>query len=251
MDIWKYFDITHRHHVVCNPTNLEKLSQLINILHLKSDSHVLEMASGKGEFMVRLAEKYGISGVGVDLSPFCIADATRKHQERAPEAQLRFVEMDGVEFEPEEGESFDVLACIGASWIFGGHVNTLEALNRMAASRSWIVVGEPYWMKEPTPAHLEAINSDIDTYGTHYENVMAGERLGLKLVYTLVSSLDDWDKYEGLQWYAAEEWALENPDDPDVEEVLRRTRKSKEIYLRWGRDAFGWAIYMFRKGAVK
>jgi hypothetical protein len=75
--------------------------------------------------------------------------------------------------------------------------------------------------------------------------------LGLKLAYTLVSSLDDWDKYEGLQWYSAEEWALEHPDDPDVEEVLRRTRESKEIYLRWGRDTFGWAIYIFRKGAVR
>ena len=27
MDIWKFYDITHRDHVVCNPTNEEKLAR--------------------------------------------------------------------------------------------------------------------------------------------------------------------------------------------------------------------------------
>ena len=71
------------------------------------------------------------------------------------------------------------------------------------------------------------------------------------LVYTLVSNQDDWDRYEGLQWYAANEWASENPDDADVEEVLKRVRENKENYLKWGRDTFGWAIYMFKKEVIK
>lgn len=70
----------------------------------------------------------------------------------------------------------------------------------------------------------------------------------MELVYTLVSDQDDWDMYEGLQWYAAEEWAGEHPEDPDVEEVLKRVRESKAVYLRWGRETLGWAIYVFKKG---
>ena len=65
-----------------------------------------------------------------------------------------------------------------------------------------MVVGEPYWQKEPTAEHLEAIGEKRSTYGTHYMNVKVGQELGLKLVYTIVSNQDDWDRYEGLQWYA-------------------------------------------------
>ena len=87
-------------------------------------------------------------------------------------------------------------------------------------------------------------------FGTHLENAQAGQALGLELVYTLASSPDDWDRYEGLQWYAAANWAAGHPDDPDVEEVLKRVKEDRENYLRWGRETFGWAIYVFRKEKV-
>ena len=31
----------------------------------------------------------------------------------------------------------------------------------------------------------------------------------LHLAYAIVSSRDDWDRYEGLQWYATEEYAVQ------------------------------------------
>jgi len=248
MDKWKFFNITHREHILCNPMNLEKFEQLITLLRLKPGAHVLEIAAGKGEFIIRLAERYQITGIGIDLSPYCIADTQKKYQARVPDAQLRFLEMNGAEYVPETSESFDLVACIGASWIYGGHRGTLKALYKMAARESWIVVGEPYWRQEPEGEYLEAIGEARNTYGTHYENVEAGQEYGLEAVYTLVSSQDDWDRYEGLQWYAAEAWASDHPDDPDVEAVLKRVRESKAAYLRWGRDTLGWAIYVFKKG---
>jgi len=159
--------------------------------------------------------------------------------------------MDGADYNPEEPESFDLVACIGASWIYGGHRGTLKALSEMAAPRSWVVVGEPYWRREPTTDFLEAIGEERSAYGTHYQNVKIGQELGFNLVYTLVSNQDDWDRYEGLQWYAAEQWASEHPDDPDVEEVLKRVRANKENYLKWGRETFGWSIYVFKKEGIE
>ena len=111
-------------------------------------------------------------------------------------------------------------------------------------------MGEPYWRQEPVAEFLEAIGENRTTFGTHFENVEAGQQLGLELVYTLVSNQDDWDRYEGLQWYAAEEWANDHPDDPDVEEVLKRVRANRQNYMRWGRDTFGWAIYVFKKDGL-
>ena len=28
MDMWKFYDVTHRDHVICNPTSAEKLGHL-------------------------------------------------------------------------------------------------------------------------------------------------------------------------------------------------------------------------------
>jgi SAM-dependent methyltransferase len=250
VDNWKFFDITHREHIVCNPMSIEKLEELVALVRLRPDAHVLEIAAGKGEFIIRLAERYSVEGVGVDLSPYFIADARRKHQERAPDARLTLLEMDGADYRPEKPESLDLVACIGASWIYGGHRGTLKALEGMAAQESWIVVGEPYWRQEPGREYLEAIGEERNNFGTHNENAEAGQEFGLELAYTLVSSQDDWDRYEGLQWYAAEQWAGGHVKDPDVEEVLKRVRQGKAAYLRWGRETLGWAIYVFKKGGV-
>ena len=90
MDTWKFYDITHREHILCNPMNMEKLEQLVTLLNLGPGARVLEIASGKGEFIIRLAERYNIDGVGVDLSPYVVAEAKRKQQKRIPDAQLSF-----------------------------------------------------------------------------------------------------------------------------------------------------------------
>ncbi len=250
MDLWKYFDITHREHVVCNPTSVEKLEELIALLRLKPGARALDIATGKGEFSIRLAERYEIEGTGIDISPYHISDAQKKCKERVPDAHLTFLEMDGANYKPEEPESFDLVACIGASWIYGGHKGTLKALKEMAAPGSWLVVGEPYWRQEPAAEYLEATGEERNMFGMHYENMEAGQALGLELVYTLVSSPDDWDRYEGLQWYAATAWADEHPDDPDVEEVLKRVGQNWANYLRWGRETVGWSIYVFKKDGV-
>jgi hypothetical protein len=250
MDQWKYFDITHREHVLCNPISVEKFEELIALLRLEPGAQVLEIAMGKGEFIIRLAERYKIEGIGIDLSPYHVSDAEKKRKERVPDAQLTFLEMDGANYKPEEPESFDLVACIGASWIYGGHKETLKALKEMAAPGSWVVVGEPYWRQEPAAEYLEAIGEDQNAFKAHTENVEAGQELGLELVYTLVSNQDDWDRYEGLQWYAATVWADEHPDDPDVGKVLKRVGEDRANYLKWGRETIGWSIYVFKKDGV-
>ncbi len=251
MDMMKFFGITHLEHLICDPMSPEKLEQLIALLPLKPGARVLDMATGKGEFLIRLAERYpGMTGIGVDLSPFYIADARKKQKERVPDARLQFLEMDGAQYVPEAPQSFDLAACIGASWIFGGHRGTLGALQKMAAPESWIVVGEPFWRHEPEKEYLEAIGMARNDLETHFQNAEAGREHGLEAVYTLASSQDDWDRYEGLQWHAAETWASEHRDDPDVETVLKRVRESKTAYLKWGRETLGWAIYVFKKGGI-
>ncbi len=246
MDTWKFFDITHREHVVCNPTSEEKLARLVGLLRLRANARVADIACGKGEFLLRLAEAYAIRGTGVDLSPFFIADARARLQLRAPGALVVFREMDGAAFRPEEPHGLALAACIGASWVFGGHAGTLDALSAMIAPGGWVIAGEPYWRRDPTDEYLAASGLTGELFGTHTANAEAGEQRGLELVHTIVSSKDDWDAYEGLQWHATAEYARCHPDDPDLPELQERVAKARTAYLRWGRDTVGWAMYVFR-----
>jgi SAM-dependent methyltransferase len=247
MDMWKFYDITHREHLICNPTSEEKLDRLVELLRLPVGVRVVDIACGKGEFLTRLAEAYGASCVGIDLSPFFVAEAESRLRARAPGASVVFLQMDGANFEPDEVRSFTVASCIGASWIYGGYAGTLDALTRMVVPGGWVIAGEPCWLQEPCEEYLQAIGAAREAFGTHVGNVELGELRGLELVHTLVSSQDDWDRYEGLQWYAATEYARSHPEDPELPELLSRVAKERAAYLRWGRDTLGWAIYVFRR----
>jgi SAM-dependent methyltransferase len=246
LERFRYFDICLRHHVICNPSSIEKLDRMIDSLRIPQTGRLLDIACGKGEFLVRAVERYGCSAVGVDMSQYAIADAREKVAERIPGASVELIETDGSAYDGPYA-SFDTVSCLGASWIWEGHTGTLRALARWAKPGGYVLVGEPYWKRTPDPEYLVADNMKASDFGTHQSNVEAGTALGLTPVYVADSNLDEWDHYETLQWYAAERWARENPGDPDRGEVLKTVAANRDNYLRWGRDTLGWALYLFRK----
>ena len=252
MDRWKFYDITHRDHVLCTCTSVEKLDEVIGVLDLGPAAKVLDIAAGKGEFIVRVAERFGgpqgkgIHGVAVDLSPFCCADLRALVARRVPAAEMEVLEMAGADYHPEP-ETFDVASCLGASWAFGGHRGTLQYLAPAVRPGGVVVTGEPFWKKEPGAEYLASSGMARDTYGTHAGNVEVGEALGLLPLLALVSSDHDWDYYETLWWNAAARYAAAKPDDPDVPELLARVEMERREYLNWGRDTMGWALYVFAK----
>ena len=245
MDRWKFYAITHQDHVVCNPTSVERLDELIGWLDLRPGASAWEAASGKGELLVRLAERYGIAGVGVDRSPFEVAVARERAATRVPAADLTFIEGDAGVHEPGGG-SVDLAACLGASWIWGGHEGTLTALARVVRPGGLVLVGEPYWKQQPELPYLEATGLGADLCSDLHGNVAIAERLGLRTLAVLPSRDEDWDRYESLQIRAAERYAVAHPEDPDAPGIRAEQRRAFEAYLRWGRDTLGWAMYLFR-----
>ena len=246
MDPWKFYAITHRDHRLMNPASEGKLQTLVELLRLPPRARVLDVGCGKGEFLIRLAQAYDVDGTGIDISSYCVADAARNHQERAPTATLTFVEADGASV-AHESQSFTLASCLGASWIFGGYLGTLKALLAMVPEGGWILVGEPFWRAEPSAEYLRASNLKRDSFGSHSTNVAAGEALGLRAVCTIISEPADWDRYEDLQWNAAQQYSADNPEDPDVPELIDRVGKHRAAFLSEGRETLGWAMYLFRR----
>jgi hypothetical protein len=245
MDTWKFYGITHADHVVCNPTSTQRLDELIELLDLDPGASVWEAACGKGELLVRLADRRRIRATGVDMSPYEIVVARKRAAARAAADALTIIEGDAAAHPPEPA-SVDLAVCLGASWIWGGHRGTLRALRGFVKPGGSVLVGEPYWRREPDPGYLAAAELAAGDFSTLHGNVEIAAEEGLTLLYALPSRDEDWDRYEFLQLRAAERWALAHPDDPDVDELLSRARRGTDAYLRWGRDALGWSIYLFR-----
>ena len=72
---------------------------------------------------------------------------------------------------------------------------------------------------------------------------------GFDLLSLIVSSEDDWDRYESLHWRALEEWLAANPDDPQAPEFRRRHDESRDHYLQVQRGLLGWVLLAGRKRA--
>jgi ubiquinone/menaquinone biosynthesis C-methylase UbiE len=161
VDVWKYYGITHADHVVCNPTSTERLDECIELLELSPGATVWEGASGKGEFLIRLVERYGVRGIGIDISPYEVPVAREQAAARVPEADLRFIEADAAT-QPAASDSVEVAICLGASWIWGGYRGTLVELRRITRPGKLVLVGEPYWIHEPEPAYLASSGMTSD-----------------------------------------------------------------------------------------
>jgi SAM-dependent methyltransferase len=238
-------DVLHRYQRIMNPITDQKFNKLVGLLRLDVGSHVLDIACGKGELLFRLHEAYGIHGVGVDKSPYCIDACNSGRSMRAPDSDIHFHLMNGVEYKPDR--EFDLASCLGGSWVFGDRAGTLKALAAMTKKGGLVLVGEPHWLKEPDPEYLKAEGITRDSFKNYRENVEVGEKLGLRCLYTLDSDLEGWDHYETLHWWAVEDYIRDNPGDPDVPELRAVNERNKETYLRWGRGTMGWCIYVFRK----
>ena len=246
MDLWKYFAIGHEHHVFCNPVSEAKVDELIGLLALPEGARVLDIACGKAEFLVRTVRRWKCRAVGVDISPYFVADARAKIEAAGLGSSIEIVEDDGSAYDGKPS-SFDAAVCLGACWIWGGLEGTLRALTSWTKPGGVVVVGEPFWRSAPSSHHLEAAQLTASSFDTHLGNAQTGLGLGLGLLHSIVSSEDDWDRYEGCQWYAAEKYSIRNGSDPDVPELMAKLRESRNHYLQWGRNEIGWAIYLFQK----
>jgi cyclopropane fatty-acyl-phospholipid synthase-like methyltransferase len=105
MDIWKYYWVTHRDHLVMNPRSEAKTDEFLSLLALAPSARVLDVASGKDEQLLRIAERYGASGTGVDISPFEVEGAIRRAISRNQQDRITVVEGDGTEFNVGRGKT--------------------------------------------------------------------------------------------------------------------------------------------------
>ncbi len=239
-----WYAVSEDKHEIQNPTSVEKIRLLGERLALGPDSHVLDMASGRGGPAILLAGDFGCRITCVEQAEEFLTVAEQHARSAGLSQLIEFVHSDGHRFALTPN-GYDAALCLGASFIWGGLSGTLAALRPAVRPGGFVAVGEPYWRKWPLPGNFQQEEGE-DFVGLA-ETVECFEDAGLEVVTLIASSEDDWDRYESLHWLAVEEWLQDHPHDPDAVTFRERSDHFRRRYLRWQRDLLGWGIFVGRK----
>ena len=242
MTTW-WHAVVEAEHAIQNPTSEQKIRLLGERLGLGPDSHVLDLASGRSGPALVLAREFGCRVTCVERAPEFLAAARERIGAAELEDRIELVEADAATFELGR---YDAALCLGATFVYGGLVPTLE---RLRGAAPLLGVGEPYWRSwplQPEPESDAGRRTAEEEWLPLPETIERAESTGVRVVSLIASSEDDWDRYESLHWQTLDRWLAAHPDHPQAQEFRARGAADRDRYLRWERAVMGWAIFVCR-----
>jgi SAM-dependent methyltransferase len=239
MEFLQLKDISERYMELVNPISPEKVLTVGRIAGLESGHRVIDFGCGYGEVLALWAEYFGISGVGIDVRPYACQRAEQKMAERGFQKRIEIVCGSATEyrFEPH---TYRVAASLGSSFIWNGFEGTIRATKEAITPEGKLIIGQPYWQKEPVPSEF----AETLPWQPEYQLLQAARQEGFDVETVVRASHEDWDQYESTNWYGLLRWIEENPSHPERQEVIDHLHSSQEAYFRYGREYLGWAIYV-------
>lgn len=240
----RFSALAHSRHVFCNPIGEATVDRFLDAMALDAGDRVLDVGCGPAEMLIRLIERRGVRGVGVDPNPWFIDVARARARDRVPPDALELHE--GTIAEYPDGGAFAAALCVGATYAYGSYGEALRALPHRVRPGGMLLIGEGYWKREPDPEYLATIGATREESDTHEGNLAQATLAGLEPVAAEVASDEDWERYETLYAESAERHLAEHPGDPDADEMRSHIRRWNDAYRRWGRNTMGFALYLFR-----
>lgn len=238
-------EIAEANHRILNPFTHEKLMLLGEICRLQPAMRQLDLCCGKAEMLCQWAQRWGISGVGVDISKVFLEAARERAVELGVSDYVTLVEGDAGKY-TAEAHGFDVVSCIGATWIGGGLVGTLKLMQPALKPGGLLLVGEPYWISPPPDEAYAAMGMGKDDYLSLSGTLERIESAGMELVEMVLADANSWDRYVAAQWWTVDEWLRAHPEAPDAAALRDWNALWKRIYLQHQRDYLGWGVFVVR-----
>lgn len=246
----RFHEISEANHRILNPFTHDKLMLLGKVCRLQPEMSQLDLACGKAEMLCQWAKRWGIRGLGVDISKVFLAAAQARATELGVADQITLREAEAGKYLSEAAygtQRFDVVSCIGATWIGSGLIGTLQLMRPALKESGLLLVGEPFWLETPPPAVYEAYNFGPDDYASLAGTLDRFRALGLSLVEMVLANQDSWDRYEAAHWWTADAWMRANPNDPDLPAFRENFLRGQREYLEYGRRYLGWGIFALRE----
>jgi SAM-dependent methyltransferase len=247
MDIPRIFNITESAHRIHNPFTPEKLATLGAALRLETGTGVLDLGSGSGEMLCTWARDYGIIGTGIDMSQLFTEQAKLRAEELGVADQVKFIHGDAAGYVSDE--KVGVAACVGATWIGGGVVGTIELLARSLHNGGIILIGEPYWRQLPPTEDVTkgCLAHSISDFHILPELLASFGHLGYDIVEMVLADQAGWDRYEAAKWLTMRRWLEANPDDELAKDVRVELTSEPERYAAYTREYLGWGVFALMK----
>jgi len=228
-----WYAVIEAEHEIQNPTSPDKILRMGELLGLGAKSHVLDIAAGRGGPALLLAERFGCRLTCVERAPEFVAAARERASAAGLDEPIEIVEADASTYELGR---YDAALCLGATFVYGGLVPTLE---RLSAAAPAIAVGEPYWRVWPPPGDAEGF-LPLD------ETVALAESTGVRVVDAILACEEDWDRHLALREQTLDRWLAANPGHPQAEDFRARSAAYRDRYDSWQRASLGWAILVCR-----
>lgn len=244
VDAAQYHEISESSHRIMNPFSAEKVRLLGDICQLGPASRVLDLACGKGEMLCMFASERGAGGLGIDKHPPFVAAARARAEQLGVAGAVTFLEGDAAN-PPDDEQPSGIVSCLGATWIGGGLIGTLELMRRRVTPGGWLLVGEVYWA-EAAPTAIREKYGVADEFKDLAGTLDRFEAAGTDLVEMVLASHDDWDRYTASQWLNVGAWLTANPGHPDAGEMTRLRDDSRRDYLAHERRCLGWGVFVLR-----
>jgi SAM-dependent methyltransferase len=244
----RYYEIAEAHHRIQNPLSEADLMLLGELCELKPGLRQLDLACGKGEMLCRWAQKYGIQGTGIDISPVFVEAARQRAAGLHVSSLVEFHLGDAAQFETQP-ETYDIVSCIGANWIGGGTRGTLELIRQMGLKRSpvgLVLMGEIFWKENPPDEAIRALGARGEWAAGLGEILEWFNQAGAQLVEMIIASTEDWDRYEAPKWLTFDRWKRQNLDDPELDVLVEYANKSQVNYLKYERPYCDWGVFVLR-----
>lgn len=242
----RFHEISEANHRILNPFSSEKLNLLAEICQPNQNTRMLDLACGKGELLTQWAKTYSIHGIGIDISEVFLEAAKKRASEQNVVEQIEFILSDAAKYQAEK-QAFDIVSCIGASWIGDGLIGTLELmLPALKPQNGFLLMGEPFWHETPPKEAYAALDVEADTFTTLEGTLERFDSLGLSLVEMVLANKDGWDRYEAQQWLTVDNYLRQHPDEPEAKELHAWMQNNRRAYLAYGRRYFGWGVFVLR-----
>lgn len=232
---------------LCNPISRAKHDRLIELLALPPGARVLDVGAGKGTLLLDLIERRAVTGTAVEPAPLFADTIEREAHKRALSRSLTLIRTPFAEARPALKEPFDCAVCIGSTQAMGSTTQCVRTLRELTRPGGLAVLGAGYWKKPPDAEYLTALATTAHENATHAENIALLAHHGLTPLWATTAADDEWDEYEWAYARAIEDFARDNPEDPDAHAVLQRAHTWRAIVARWGRDTLGFALYLARR----
>ncbi|MFD7311786.1 methyltransferase domain-containing protein [Promicromonospora sp. NPDC059942] len=226
-DLRPYFDAAATGLTFNSPLGEQRAAALIDrVQPLRTSSRVLDLGCGAGELLLRLCERHGLDGDGVDNHAADVGAARNTAAHRGLERRVTFHTTDATTWD----RPADIVVNIGASHIWGeGPAPALEALHGLTNPHGNLLFGDGVYEAEPDAVVREAFGNLPDLAGL----ARIATDAGFRVLHAATSTQGEWDDFES-DWRAG----IERLATPGARAFADRRR---EEYLGGYRGVVGFA----------